>query len=327
MSQHYVNVVSVPEVKPHPNADKLELVEVEGYTCVIPKGAFKQGDVAAFIEPDYVVPETPQFAFLGSRPKDRRIGAKKLRGIWSQGLLTKAPDGATVGQNVMEQMGIERWEPPEPGQPGWMGVKGPPLGVLESVPDFVRQIPKYDLENIRKYGYLLNPGEMVLVTEKLHGTNARYVWHEGRMYCGSRTQWRKPEPTNVYWQALDQNQWIERWCMDNPNTVLCGEIFGAVQDLRYGAQDGEFMFRAFDLFDPYGGYRFPDSVRDLMPDYVVPVLGEVEYDLEQLKEWAENDSYFGGIREGLVIQPVREREVRDIGRVKLKLVSNRYLSR
>lgn len=327
MSQHYVNVVSVPEVKPHPNADKLELVEVEGYTCVIPKGTFKQGDVAAFIEPDYVVPATEQFAFLGTRPKDRRIGAKKLRGIWSQGLLTKAPEGAVVGQNVMEQMGIERWEPPEPGQPSWMGVKGPPLGVLESVPDFVRQIPKYDLENIRKYVHLLNPGEVVLVTEKLHGTNARYVWHDGRMYCGSRTQWRKQEPPNVYWKALDQNQWIEQWCMDNPNVVLCGEIFGAVQDLRYGAKDGEYRFRAFDLFDFYGGFRFPDSVRDLQPDYVVPVLGEVEFDYEQLKEWAEQDSYFGGIREGLVIQPQRERETNEIGRVKLKLISNRYLSR
>lgn len=87
------------------------------------------------------------------------------------------------------------------------------------------------------------------------------------------------------------------------------------------------MFRAFDLFDFYGGFRFPDSVRDLQPDYVVPVLGEVEFDYEQLKEWAEQDSYFGGIREGLVIQPQRERETNEIGRVKLKLISNRYLSR
>lgn len=331
MSTHSVNVVKLVSVEPHPNADKLELVKVGEYTCVTPKGQFKVGDLAAYIEPDYVVPETPQFAFLGSRPKDRRIGAKKLRGIWSEGLLVPAPEGSGEGQDVMAALGVERWEPPEPGQPGWMGVKGPPLGCLESVPEYIREVPKYDLENLKKYKEVLTPGEMVLVTEKLHGTNARYVWHDGRMYCGSRTQWRKEEPTNVYWEALKQNPWIEQFCMDNPNVVLCGEIFGAVQDLRYGAKDKEFRFAAFDLWDPYGGYRFPDVLHDGSswdgPMRVVPILGEVEFDFEQLKEWAEMDSAFGGIREGLVVQPIREREDPQVGRVKLKLVSNRYLSR
>lgn len=324
MSKHSVNVVEITDVRPHPNADRLELIQVGNYTCVVPKGQFAPGSLAAYVEPDYVVPETPQFAFLGARPKDRRIGAKKLRGIWSEGLLTAAPAGANVGDDVMAALGIERWEPPEPGQPGWMGVKGPPLGCIESVPEFIKGVPKYDLENLKKYRDVLTPGELVLVTEKLHGTNARYVWHNGRMFCGSRTQWRKEDPPNVYWGALKQNTWIEQWCMDNPNVVLCGEIFGAVQDLRYGAQDKEYMFAAFDLWDPYGGFRFPDG---LDREQVVPVLGEVEFDYEQLKEWAENDSYFGGIREGLVVQPVCEREHPDVGRVKLKLVSNRYLSR
>jgi hypothetical protein len=106
--------------------------------------------------------------------------------------------------------------------------------------------------------------------------------------------------------------------------VLCGEIYGAVQDLRYGAKDGEFNFRAFDLWDA-AGWRSPHG--ELPEDCCVPLLGEVEYDLEQLKAWAELDSAFGGIREGLVIQPLAERTDPHLGRVKLKLVSNRYLSR
>ena len=324
MSVHSVNVVKIERIEPHPNADKLELVPVGQYTCIIPKGQFKVGDLATYIEPDYVVPETPQFAFLGTRPDAAVFGAKKLRGIWSEGLLTAAPEGSVEGEDVMAKLGVERWEPPEPGQPGWMGVKGPPLGCLESVPEFIRTIPKYDLENLKKYKNVLTSGEIVLVTEKLHGTNARYVWYDGRMFCGSRTQWRKPDPTNVYWEALTQNRWIEAWCMDNPGVVVCGEIFGDVQDMKYNAKAKEYMFRAFDLWDPYGGFRFPD-VLDF--DQKVPILGEVEFDYEQLKEWAEKDSFFGGVREGLVIQSWQEREDRTCGRVKLKLVSNRYLSR
>lgn len=316
MSKHTVQVVEIQEVLPHPNADKLEMVKVGEYTCLIMKGSFKAGDLAAYIEPDYVVPDVPEYAFLRGK---LRIGAVRLRGVWSEGLLVKAPEGSKPSDNVMEQLGITRWEPPEHGNPSWFGVKGPSLGQLESVPDFIKTIPRYDLENVKRYGRLLAPGEIVRVTEKLHGTNARYVGHDGRMFCGSRSQWRKPEPTNVYWEALGQNPMVEAWCMDHPNEVLCGELFGAVQDLRYGAKDGEFRFNAFDVWD--GSWHTPPA------EMSVPLLGEVEYDMAQLKEWAEMDSAYGGIREGLVIQPLVERTSHEIGRVKLKLVSNRYLSR
>ncbi len=326
MSTHSVNVVRLGAVEPHPNADKLEVTSITGYTAVLPKGMYKEGDLVTYIEPDYVVPESPQFAFLGTRPKDRRIGVKKLHGMWSEGLVVPAPEGAVEGENVMEKLGIVRWEPPEPGQPGWMGVKGPPLGCLESVPDFIKIIPKYDLENLKKYSDRFEPGEMVHVTEKLHGPNARYVWHDGRMFCGSRTQWRKPEPTNVYWETLKQNPGIEMWCMDNPNIVVCGEIYGAVQDLRYGAKDGEYRFAAFDLWDPSQlWWLSPPEDGNFFE--TVPHLATIEFDLQGLKDMAECDSVYGGIREGLVIQPVKERYDNKLGRIKMKLVSNRYLSR
>lgn len=331
MSTHSVNVIRIKEVLPHPNADKLEVVNVGEYTCLVPKGSFAAGSLAAYIEPDYVVPDSPEFAFLAGK---RRIGAKRLRGVWSEGLLVRAPEGSQEGDNVMEQMGITRWEPPEPGQPGWCGVKGPPLGCLESVPDFIKGIPKYDLENLKRHVHLFEKGEPCIVTEKLHGTNARYVFHDGRMYCGSRTQWRKEEPTNVYWEALKQNRWVEGYCKAYPDYVVCGEIFGDVQDLKYGAQKGQYEFRVFDVMFPRigGGHHYMDWYA-LPPQLnTVPVVTTVTtltvpFDMEVLKELAEKDSVFGGIREGLVIQPEVPRYDMKIGRVKLKLVSNRYLSR
>ncbi len=320
MSTHSVNVIQLGEILPHPNADKLEMTKVGEYTCLIPKNTYKAGDLAVYIEPDYVVPDTEQFAFLGSA-RAHRIGAKKLRGVWSEGLLVPAPAGAKPGDDVMGPLGIVRWEPPDSDKPSWFGVKGPSLGALESVPDFIKTIPKYDLENLKKYSHLLKPGEIVRVTEKLHGTNARYVWHDGRMYAGSRSQWRKQEPANVYWSALAQCPDIEKWCMDHPNEVLCGEIYGDVQDMKYGCKQGEHLFAAFDLWD--GKWHVPPQ--DDVP--CVPLYGEVEYALEHMKEWAEQDSTYGGIQEGLVIQPLKERMSDEIGRVKLRLVSNRYLSR
>lgn len=322
MSTHRVDVVEIGDVLPHPNADKLEMVKVGEYTCLIPKGQFKRGDLAAYIEPDFVVPDLPAYEFLGGK---RRIGAKRLRGVWSEGLLVRAPDGAVAGANVMEALGVTRWEPPVN---EWRagGHSGPPLGAIEHVPPEIAAIPKYDLENLKRHANLFREGEPVYVTEKLHGTNARYVFHEGQMYCGSRSLWRKQEPKNVYWDALEQNAWVRGYCEAHPGTVLMGEIFGDVQDMMYGFEKGQYVFKCFDVLTGRR-WRIPMEVSPALQS--VPVLAEaMPFSMEVLKEMAEKDSVFGGVCEGVVVQPAYEdRWDPHVGRVKMKLVSNRYLSR
>lgn len=323
MSTHRVDVVRIGQILPHPNADKLEMTKVGEYTCLIPKGAYKEGDLAAYIEPDYIVPDTEQFKFLNGH---FRIGAKRLRGVWSEGLLTTAPEGSKEGDDVMAALGIQRYEPSAPGQ---MGFKGPPIGLAESVPDWLKQVPKYDLENLKKYHTVFEPGEPVYVTEKLHGTNARYCFDGERMYCGSRSQWRKDDPVNVYWETLKQNPWIEDWCKSHPRHILYGEAFGAVQDLTYGAKSGEFFFRAFDVMFERNFWSPRQLVESIPMERRVPgLMFEHPFDIEILKTVAEHPSIIGGgVREGIVVKPMEERFDPYIGRVALKLVSNTYLSR
>lgn len=325
MSSHRVDVIRVGPILPHPNADKLEMTKVGEYTCLIPKGQYREGDLAAYIEPDYIVPDTEQFSFLGGH---RRIGAKRLRGVWSEGLLISAPAGAAVGDDVMQMLGIERYEPPPPGAHGG-GFKGPPIGLAESVPEWLQALPKYDLENLKKYHTVFEREEPVYVTEKLHGTNARYCFDGDRMYCGSRTQWRKDNPVNVYWEALKQNPWVEEWCRANPRYILYGEVFGAVQDLTYGAKPGQYFFRVFDVMHERNFWHPDQLVEEFNEEQRVPLVSfNANFDMELLKEMAEHPSRIGlGIREGLVVKPMVERFHPYIGRVALKLVSNTYLSR
>ena len=80
MSTHKVEVVSINEIERHPNADSLDLVRIYGFTAIVRLGQFKPGDLAVYIEPDYVVPDNEQFAFLKGKT---RIRAMKLRGVWS----------------------------------------------------------------------------------------------------------------------------------------------------------------------------------------------------------------------------------------------------
>lgn len=312
MSVHSVKVVRVKEILPHPDADALEIVEVWGYSCCVKKGDFKAGDLAIYIEPDYVVPDNPLFAWL----KDKRVRVRRLRGVLSQGLLIPAQDGMQEGDNVIEVLGISRYEPPvkfsmgdvEPGPALWC--------------------PKYDVENLERFPLTIATEEVVSATEKLHGTNAKFCFAEGRMWAGSRTYWRKNDDACLYWKPTSTQPQIEAWCRDNPNRIIYGEIYGWVQDLKYGAEQGQVWFSAFDVLD---GNRFFDvdefdvslakhEVARVPELYRGPMSG---LNVEVLR--SGNSFYCQHIREGIVIKPVKERLTLEIGRVILKAVNPDYL--
>jgi RNA ligase (TIGR02306 family) len=194
-STHKVEVVPL-QLEKHPNADRLSVARVYGFTCVTATDQWAGADRAAYIPPDSLVDVTKEeFSFLLKDAKadgKARIKAKKLRGVLSFGLLVPAPAGAQVGDDVAAVLGVEHYEPPVGGrgleQGGiFMG------GEVASPPDVY--CVKYDLDAGRRYALqVFQPGEPVVITEKIHGANARYVYHDGQMYCGSRTEWKKEFP-------------------------------------------------------------------------------------------------------------------------------------
>ena len=176
MSTHSVNIIEISEVNPHSNADRLEIVPVEGWQAVVKKGDFKPGDKAIYIEPDYTVPTSrPEFSFLAKTGRERhRLKAVRLRGELSYGLLIPVPPGLAdlqPGDDVMEALQIERYEPPS----SWIDARDE-LPQENAPPIETR---KFDIESLQKHRNVLQPGEIVLVTEKIHGANARYLWHDG----------------------------------------------------------------------------------------------------------------------------------------------------
>ena len=322
MSTHRVDVVRIENLSAHPNADALDLVQIEGFTCAVRRGDFAIGDLAVYIEPDYVVPPEGPFAFLSGDGKPVRIKAKKLRGIYSMGLLVPAPEGVVAGDDVMERLGIVRYEPQMSVSAG---------GEVELPHSSLAHTPKYDLESWRKYRHLFAPDEIVVVTEKIHGANARYAWRDGRMWCGSRTQWKKAADSSLWWQALAQNPWIEDLCRKWSDSVIFGEVFGQVQDLKYGAKPGQVMFRMFDVLSAAHGWLDAEFlINRFPPEHVAPLVYFGDHSPDAMEKLALLDSLVPGAKhcsEGIVIKPARERNDPHLGRVALKLVSNRYLER
>jgi hypothetical protein len=243
-STHKCEIVVVhPE--PHPNADRLEVVMVYGYSVCIGKGNFKDGDLGIYIPPDSIVPQTPVFAFIwegkGYIPtidqykvvvdnvtKDkellpntiperfRRVKAKVLRGVVSEGLLLPVTDfpshfidnGKVVameGEDVAEELGITHYNPPEatnlagdcdvaPNKfkkrarypktlRGWIKFLWHKLFPKDTIIGHEENtglvIPNYDIDSWQRYRHFFKEGEAVWVTEKIHGANCKFTYAFG----------------------------------------------------------------------------------------------------------------------------------------------------
>ncbi|NOT56521.1 MAG: hypothetical protein HOP18_18130 [Deltaproteobacteria bacterium] len=317
-STHKVEIVPVV-LEPHPNADTLSIVRIfAGYTCCVRTTDWEGKTLGAYIPPDSVVDSSrPEFAFLAGH---ERIRVKKLRGIVSMGLLIPAPPGAQLGDDVAASLGVTHYEPPMP-----MSTAGdtepPPAGYH----------PAFDIDSLRRYANVFEPGEPVWITEKIHGTSARYCWHAGRMYCGSRTEWKREDDKIVWWLALRATPQIAAFCEAHPDITVYAEVYGPVQDLKYGTGKNEVRIAVFDLLRE-SQWIDPKEAREIGKDLPwVPLIHEAfPFDLAKVLQEAEGPSLVPGanhVREGIVVKPLTERTHPEVGRVCLKIVGNGYLER
>ncbi len=315
---HQAEVIKIQGMQPHPNADTLSLIRIGDFHCVVRSDDWKDGDLVIYIEPDTIVPENEKFKFLGER---RRIKVRKLRGCWSAGLIIPAPLGAKVGDDYFEKLGLIHYEPQSSGNftTGGENTKSP-KGFY----------PIYNIDNFRRYSHLFEDGEEVIVTEKTHGISSRYVCVNDILFCGSRKNWKKKDPNNLWWKALSRHAVLEAWLRHHPDLAVYGEVFGQVQSLKYGATNDDIFFAAFDILKGDRWLDFDEAHEIGAPLPWVPLVYRGPFDKEKILAFAEEDSTYPGaknIREGVVVKPVHERIDRRIGRVQLKIVGNKYLSK
>lgn len=355
----------------------LVIIPGTSYQCVVKKDHWKTGELGIYIQPDSIVPQAPQYEFLwadkefpdGIVPeKYRRVTVRRFRKSWSEGLLLPVGDfyapGAEIsmyeGDDVSEILGITHYEPPEPEDRtlnrrqqykwppkslrGWfyyllhligIDLNGQVGGSNEKGPK--NPPPVYDVEALKNFKNAFEPGEEVVVTEKIHGSNARFLFDGKKMYVGSRKLWKSEKSNCVWRKALVQHPWIEEWCRLWPNCTLYGEVFPTQGGFNYGKIDGQVGFKAFDILDADGNwvpvYEYADAVEMIssrQPESWVPVLYEGPYNEEAIKKHVDGKSTVLGatnIREGVVIRPKRERHIHGLGRLQLKLVSNAFLEK
>jgi ATP-dependent RNA circularization protein (DNA/RNA ligase family) len=149
------------------------------------------------------------------------------------------------------------------------------------------------------------------------------------MWCGSRTEWKRDDGQSVWWKALTPE--MEEFCLHNPGFVLYGEVYGRVQSLRYGLENGV-AFVAFDVLQDKGTFVDALPAREVLGQYGIPQVPLIAYepfDFDTILSHAEGPSLMPGanhVREGCVVKPERERWHQSVGRVTLKVVGAGYLT-
>jgi RNA ligase (TIGR02306 family) len=358
MSDYRAEVVRIEKVDKHPDADNLSIAYVLGdYPVVIKTGQFEVGQLACYLSIDNIVPDTEQWYFLcpkkyekyeeGGEIKQRMVGpkyllgevpekyriikAKKFLGIYSQGILIELQSFHNVGDDLVEEMGLKKHEEEEEDNLPSVKTKGKnaekaPIGW---------SIPHYDLESARKFLSTVENEQDVILTEKLHGSNAGFCHDGERLVVKSRNFYKKRDEEDMWWDAAIRYD-LENKLAKYPKLVFFAECVGQVKGFRYNAEvsGGKLLTKLyfFDIWDTktmrFLDYdQFATIVADAGLEttpvlYRGPWLGK-----EEMYKLAERQTTLGGkhIAEGWVLSLGHERyEAKLDSRLKLKYVSETY---
>ena len=169
-------VARIGEVIPIPGADNIELVLAGGWQAIVQKGQYAEGGLVVVATTDAIIPQelSDKMNVTNYLRKGGRVRTVKLKGVYSECLiipLLYIPKGNintyTEGKDMMDVMNIFKYEPP---------VKQIQLASGKKIryqnnPNFHVY---YKFPNLKNVNGMFTEEDVVKITRKLHGTNARY---------------------------------------------------------------------------------------------------------------------------------------------------------
>lgn len=333
-----VRCVPIKNVKPHPNADNLLIIEIMGWQVCTHKDTNPQvGDLRVFIPPDAILPQelAEQLDVVKYLKKGNRVGQVKLRQEMSFGIAAPNIWNFGVGQEVSQELGITKYIQP----------------IHPNAGDQEQDHPLFanysHIENWRNYPDLFVEGEPIIAHEKIHGSNSKVgvIYENGEIIhmIGSHNTRKKlvgpdedQKKVSLYQYPLKiVEKMLEEILISSAANVVIvyGEIFGKVQDLRYG-RNNELAYRAFDIYID-GKFLDWNDAEDWFVAHKIeyaPIVYCGPYSEQVMKDCANQNTLLmppdtAHMSEGVVIRPQKERFDPSIGRVILKYKSNAYEER
>ena len=242
-------VGKVTEIKAIEGADNIELAVVGGWNAITKKGEYKVGDLVVIATTDAVIPQelSDAMGVTSYLRKGQRVRTVKLRGVYSECLIMSKNTIPTLrkhptiseGEDLMETLGIFKYEPPAVQVQLASGRKikyhqNPNFGVY------------YKFPNLKNVAGMFTEDDLVEITRKLHGTNARYgivkkkkisIWDKVKRFFG--------------------NEWVEYEYVYGSHNVEKGSDSQGFYDTdvwRTVAEKYAIREKLWDLFKQYKDY-------------------------------------------------------------------------
>jgi RNA ligase (TIGR02306 family) len=316
-------IQKVKNVRPCPNSENLDLVQILGWQVVTKRGEFPEDSLCIYVSIDTVLPETATFEFL--RNKSFRIKPIRLRGEESAGICfplsilpanySKDPmtlevgesispfSGYKEGEDVTDILGIKKYEKPIPAE-----LQGKMVG---HIPSFLIIT---DEDNLRTYPDAIPElwSRPYYITRKDDGCSGTFFMKDLKFGVCSRRIHLEDTEGNGYWKMAKKYD-LERilkaeW--GDYDIAVQGEVCGpAIQDNHIGLTEME--LHIFNLFDIKNRrYLSYETLTAFCAKYNLPMVVTLNegasfgFTLEELVKFASEQKYPNGQpAEGIVIRP------------------------
>ena len=314
-------VRTISDISPIDGADHIELAIVDGWQCVVRKGAFTVGQLVIYCEIDTLLPVLPQYEFLRKgcyvqrdwlptpNSEGYRLRTIKLRKQISQGLLLDIPEGMTVveGDDVTDALGIYKWDPPV-----HAGLAGNAKG---NFPPYINKTDQERVQNIKRKVFSDALSEVLWeVTLKLDGSSCTF-YHKDDVVgvCSRNIDLKLDQDTNAYVNIFHRLEMADK-LPSCGNIAIQGELMGpGIQGNREGLRRHEYY--AFDVWDIDHQCYLPRGEQDAIISYLglqhVPVLhqsttlqGMGIYTIQDMLDYADRPSLNHRVAEGVVFKDV-----------------------
>lgn len=354
-SRKMVTIRRIDRVDPIDGADRIEVATVGGWRVVVQKGEFKAGDLALYHEIDsFIDTSRPAYSFLDATKEmvidgETRMGhvlrTRKMRGVYSQGLLLKPEVGMPKSiptsryaemceekTNVSGLVGVVEYHKPMPNA-DFVGGYDPYVA------------PRTDAERIQNISdetFDLIAFADYETSIKVDGTSITMLWDErtgGIRIFSHNNEFSLERGMGKLVFEVAEKQGLIAFCESNPMITVQAELCGPkIQSNRLRLKEHRlFVFSLWDVKEGkyiQSGYGLKD-VRAIRNSHVPYVRVPLNTDVLSWVDGIRGYVTAGCLDEGVVIHVYSKGALTDeewgtlkdaLGQtMQVKAVSNRYL--
>ena len=346
-------VAKINEVRAIEGADNIEQAVIGGWNTIVKKGAHQVNELVVCATTDAVIPSqiSDSIGVTNYLRKGNRVRTVKLRGVYSECLIISLdllPQMKKFfskgigyfcdeGQDMMEHLGITKYEPP---------VKQIQLASGRKIKwrDNQNFHIYYKFPNLKNVDGMFTSEDEVQITRKIHGTNARYgivkkskltFWDKVKKFFRLADEWIDYEyiygshncekgsdsqgfySTDV-WRTIAEKYDIKAKLWQEAKRqgselgeglTLYGEIYGAgiQKNYEYGLADIEFVAFDIKINGEYCATEVTEVItQDLLQLPHVEVLYEGKWD-QEIQDMFVFNNFIEGTKvphEGIVIKEI-----------------------